>query len=657
MQIQKTNRFIKGFTSRATATTVAIVMMLSSLVTMAMLISIVMAETPPLISEATPHTARYRKFNAGDTHTLGIRIDGSLGAWGTNDGGCLGQGDDFGDYEEACCCYGGTRWRQYPNSLFPVQVGTHTDWIDIAAGGTHSLGIRADGTLWAWGHNGYGQLGIGIGEGISYTSDWGTLEFYSKSSPVQVGTDTNWKNIYAGWFYSLGIRTDGTLWAWGENTGGILGVGEGELDRWGWFSGENKPSPVQVGTDTDWAIASAGNTHSLGIKTDGSLWAWGPNASYLGLGEDGYGWVETCTCCGEYEWWERPPAVTSPAQVGTHTDWEQALSGRGHSVGLRDGKLFTWGRNGYGQLGHGDKNESVHTNETDRHTPTQVGTRSDWVSIGLGNFHSFGIRADGTLWSWGMNCCGELGIGEGEDLWYETDYYGQKFIRWYDQTLPVQVGTDTNWLHVDGGWQHGLGLRFDGSLWGWGFNRDGQLGIGEYGHFDEGHWMGPRWILYDVRTPIGPTPEQLEPLPKDPPPDLSQVEIVKDDDNKVFIDIDEERIEDEKLTFRWWRRVGNGEWEELDVPPNQPWVDIELDDDDDVTYKVDIYVDNEFLLARERIFNALPPPPTPQNRFYGFAIPTAIAICIAFVCLITLIVIIIVRRREEQKNKAKIKKA
>jgi len=597
------NKFIKGFTSRTTATAVAIVMMLSSLASFAMIISIVTAETPPTVP--VPHTARYKMISKGygEQSIFGIREDGSLWAWGWNGRGQLGIGN-------------------LEDQASPVRVGTDNDWKYVVSGVIHTLGLKEDGSLWAWGGNYDCALGIGTSYG---TADfWGIFRGEDQYVPVRVGEDNDWAHISAGHTHSVGIRTDGSLWAWGAGPRGELGIGESSHEIvQGFLTSIPKPSPVQVGGDYDWAHISTFDRHNLAIRTDGSLWAWGGNINgQLGLGDR----TAVESIIGRVGDNDR----TVPTQVGADYDWMHVSAGVGHSLAIRtDGSLWAWGYNNSGQLGLG------HSSGWDdcRTVPERIGTHTDWKQISAGGWMSLGLRADGSLWSWGENWGGMLGIGN------TTDEHG-----------PVQVGNDTNWVSVTAKKEQAFGIRSDGSLWVWGANHDGGLGIGYHGYYIEWYNDTLRFIFYDILTPFGPTPEQLEPLPKDPPPDLSQVEIGKDDD-KAFVDIDDERIEDEKITFRWWRRVGNGEWEELDVPPNQPWVDVELDDDDDVTYKVDIYVDNEFLLARERIFNPLPPLPTPQNRFYGFAIPTAIAICIAFVCLITLIVIIILRRREERKQK------
>ncbi len=127
----------------------------------------------------------------------------------------------------------------------------------ISTGSNYSLAIRADGTLWAWGLNFFGRLGDGT--------------TFSKSSPVRIGTESNWKTVSTGNYHSLAVKADGTLWAWGENEHGQLGDGT-TID---------KISPVRIGTGNNWKTISAGDGYSLAIKTDGTLWAWGYHNSII----------------------------------------------------------------------------------------------------------------------------------------------------------------------------------------------------------------------------------------------------------------------------------------------------------------------------------------------------------------------------------------
>jgi alpha-tubulin suppressor-like RCC1 family protein len=162
-----------------------------------------------------------------------------------------------------------------------VQIGALTNWLTIKGIAYGCIATKTDGTLWAWGYNTLGQLGLG--------------DTTNRSSPVQVGSLTNWLNIVGGSYYTIAIKTDGTLWAWGSNSSGSLGLGDAT----------NRSSPVQVGALTNWSnggVSSVTFDFALANKTDGTLWSWGNNANgQLGLGNTG--------------------SYNSPKQVGALTNW------------------------------------------------------------------------------------------------------------------------------------------------------------------------------------------------------------------------------------------------------------------------------------------------------------------------------------------------
>ena len=126
-------------------------------------------------------------------------------------------------------------------------------WQSISCGVAHSMAIKVDGTLWAWGFNVLGQLGDGT-----------TI---NKNIPTPIGTATNWQTVSAQRYYTMAIKTDGTLWAWGVNSNGQLGDG----------TNINKNIPTQIGTATNWQKINSAGFHNLALKTDGTLWAWGLN--------------------------------------------------------------------------------------------------------------------------------------------------------------------------------------------------------------------------------------------------------------------------------------------------------------------------------------------------------------------------------------------
>ena len=200
------------------------------------------------------------------------------------------------------------------NQTSLARIGTDNDWIEVETGGTFVLGLKADGSLWAWGEDTYGQLGNGAGVA-------------SATVPTRVGTDADWASLAAGEDYSFAIKNDGRLFAWGTNSNAILGLGDYNTIR---------ESPTQVGTDADWVQVDTGGSFAAAIKSDGSLYTWGP-------GPHGDGTVT---------------GVTSPLRLGTANDWLAVVVGPSDYSALKsDGKVYTWGGNNLGQLGDGGVTE------------------------------------------------------------------------------------------------------------------------------------------------------------------------------------------------------------------------------------------------------------------------------------------------------------
>lgn len=295
----------------------------------------------------------------------------------------------------------------------PIQIGTATNWQSVSAGLNYTVAIKTDGTLWAWGYNNYGELGDGT--------------IISKNTPTQIGIATNWKTIVAGEYHTVGIKTNGTLWAWGNNKTGALGDGT-MID---------KTTPTQIGVATNWQSISIGNGFTVGIKTNGTLWSWGYNTN----GQLGDGTIIN---------------KNTPTQIGVATNWKSIDAGQRHVVAVKtDGTLWAWGINFEGQLGDGTTVE--------RHSPIKIGIATNWQSVSAGDLHSVAIKTDGVLWAWGYNGSGQLG----QDLLTHNYYFPQTLLN------PV-----ANNLFITAGAQHNGVIKVDGTLWAWGYNQDGQIGDG-----------------------------------------------------------------------------------------------------------------------------------------------------------------------------------
>jgi len=320
------------------------------------------------------------QVSGGNFHSLGLRQNGTAWAWGFNGNGRLGDGT--------------TTSRTSPVSV----VGGFTDWCQVSGGG-HSLGVRENGTAWAWGCNAFGQLGDGTTT--------------SRSSPVSVvGGFTDWCQVSAGSVHSLGLRQNGTAWAWGSNGTGILGDG----------TTTSRTSPVSViGGFTDWCQVSAGNVHSLGVRQNGTAWAWGCNGQgrlgdgtttsrtspvsvvggftdwcqvsagtshSLGIRTNGTAWAWGCNTTSGILGDGTTTSRTSPVSViGGFTDWCQVSAGALHSLGVRqNGTAWAWGCNGQGRLGDGTT--------TSRTSPVSVvGGFCDWCQVSAGLAHSLALRS------------------------------------------------------------------------------------------------------------------------------------------------------------------------------------------------------------------------------------------------------------------------
>jgi uncharacterized delta-60 repeat protein len=418
------------------------------------------------------------QISAGMRHTVAVKTDGTLWAWGGNDSGQLGDGTttqrlapvqigsgfaavSAGAYHTVAVKADGTLWAWGGNDygrlgdgtttqrLVPVQIGS--GFAAVAAANSHSVAVKTDGTLWAWGYNGNGQLGDGT-----------TTQ---RLVPVQVGS--GFVSVDAGGSHNLAVKADGTLWAWGNNSNGQLGDG----------TTNQRLVPAQIGSG--FAVVAAANSHSVAVKTDGTLWAWG----YNGNGRLGDG---TTT------------QRLVPVQVGS--GFVSSDAGDSYTVAMKaDGTVWAWGYNNNGQLGDGTI--------TQRLAPVQIG--SGFAKVAAGSSHAVAVKPNGTVWAWGSNYNGQLGdgtttwvkapvqIGTGfatvaagdsltvavktnGNLWaWGYNYYGQLGDgTTTSKNAPEQIGSE--FAKVDAGRSHTVAVKADGSLWAWGTNDWGQLGDGTY---------------------------------------------------------------------------------------------------------------------------------------------------------------------------------
>jgi alpha-tubulin suppressor-like RCC1 family protein len=327
-------------------------------------------------------------------------IGDHLWTWGAGGTGRLGNGTTTGSISTPVTTFaGGTNWKQ------------------VSAGDAHTAAIKTDGTLWTWGTGISGRLGNGATSG-------------NRSTPVTTfAGGTDWKQVSSGLQHMAAIKTDGTLWIWGNGVNGRLGTSD---------NSPNRSTPVTTfAGGTDWKQVSAGTDNTAAIKTDGTLWIWGLVSG---------GRLGNALVIG---------AVSTPITTfAGGTNWKQVSCGDGHTAAIKtDGTLWTWGVGGSGRLGN-----AVTTNVSTPVTTFAGGT--DWKQVSAGILHTAAIKTDGTLWTWGNGLNGRLG----------------------DATLtnastPVTTfAGGTNWKQVSSGTAHTAAIKTDGTLWTWGNGGSGRLG-------------------------------------------------------------------------------------------------------------------------------------------------------------------------------------
>jgi alpha-tubulin suppressor-like RCC1 family protein len=406
-----------------------------------------------LTNRSTPVTTfaggtNWKQVSAGDIHTAAIKTDGTLWTWGAGSSGRLGDAT-------------------ITNSSTPVTTfAGGTDWKQVSAGDSHTAAVKTDGTLWTWGNGVNGRLG--------------DATLTNSSTPVTTfAGGTDWKQVSAGTLHTAAVKTDGTLWTWGNGLSGRLG--DATLT--------NSSTPVTTfAGGTDWKQVSAGDSHTAAIKTDGTLWTWGNGGSgRLGNSLLTNRSTPVTTFAGGTDWKQvsaggshtvalRDDGVDKelftfglntssqlgisvpdiiPGPVFSYEDtWKQVTTGYSHTAAIKtDGTLWTWGNGLYGRLG-----DATVSNSSTPVTTFAGGT--NWKQVSAGDFHTAAVKTDGTLWTWGFGAFGRL---------------GNSLLT--NRSTPVTTfAGGTDWKQVAAGFNHTAAVKTDGTLWTWGNGGSGRLG-------------------------------------------------------------------------------------------------------------------------------------------------------------------------------------
>jgi len=336
------------------------------------------------------------------------------------------------------------------NYSLPEQIGMDTNWSNFI----DQFIFKSDSSIWSWGYNYDGRLGQG--------------HFSNSIGPQKVVLN----NDYSSFIPSFVIKKDGSLWSWGNNSYGRLGLG----------NSKNTSIPQKVGLESNWVQIISNDDNSLGIKSDGTLWIWGSFNNYyspkqIGLDknwkrgyvtkyssffvikEDGSLWSWGSNYSGNLglgnAFDNYIGQIPTPVRVGSDNNWSQIFtSSNSNTFGIKtDGSLWGWGANFFGELGL--------NNLFSKNSPQRIGNSYNWLNIVCTSGSAYGIKTDGTLWSWGYNRYGQLGLGD------TTDYL-----------VPTQVGTKNNWVQITSNGFCVLGKTNDGSLWAWGTDGFGIFGLG-----------------------------------------------------------------------------------------------------------------------------------------------------------------------------------
>lgn len=346
---------------------------------------------------------RVIEISAGAYHTVALKEDGTVWTWGNNESGQLGDGTEIdkgepvqvkgiegvkaiaaGGYHTVALKEDGTVWT-WGENLYgqlgddtidicknePVQVKGIEGVKAIAAGERHTVALKEDGTVWSWGNNVFGQLGH-------------TDFVVRNNQPMMVVDLKDVKAIAAGEWHTVALKEDGSIWAWGDNEDGQLGDGR--------VIATNKP--VQAIDIEEVVAIASGNCFTVALKQDGTVWGWGSNFA----GQLGAIVIADSDTNNEFKY-ERFMQVSGMEKV------KAIAAGYNYTIALKkDGSLWVWGRNNLGNLG----DDSIETISIE---PVPVKDLEDVIAVSAADDHIVALKKDGTVWSWGLNLYGQLGDG------------------------------------------------------------------------------------------------------------------------------------------------------------------------------------------------------------------------------------------------------
>jgi len=398
---------------------------------------------------------------------LGVKNNGLLYSFGWNKFGQLGigiSGDKYiptrlgsGLWDFVSVGYGSSiaiksdstlwAWGSDFGSKVPKLISSTKDWRILKCGEGFAFGIKYDSTLWAFGTNIYGNLGDSTKSDKSIP-----IKISKLSKVIDISTSQFIGEVVQGKFiqrtHSIALTADGKLWAWGNNKMGQLGIGDTT----------ERLSPVQIGSDNDWIKVSCNSDYSIAIKKDGTLWTWGRSL----IIKDSFS--------------------KKPILLSSRKDWKNIYAGSVNALLISNGgALYTFGSNGSGNFGNGE-HVWVEFNNI-----TRIGTDSNWNNATAEWYTSVGLKNDGSIWSWGDNSYGALGLNN--------------VTR--NQTVPKKISNENDWklITTGGDINHGASIKNNGSLWLWGNSTDDVLGMNDI-IFDSIQNTGFQVFIPKVSNPV-----------------------------------------------------------------------------------------------------------------------------------------------------------